>query len=178
MVFNTNESSFASPKYPLNYPDDVSCSYRISGPVGSRIALVFSNFALESSAGCTKDRLEIYNGIDAAGTMIARRCGRNTTQFSWNGNKLFLRFITDASVNDEGFLIHFYIGQLGKLLIHSSYLHSLVYSYIHLEFLKKRICLENIVKRCNGKFSGANILFVNLEIWIVSRQNRFWFEMF
>ena len=113
MIFDSLEGTFVSPKYSLNYPDSETCTYKISGPSASKIHLIFSVFTLEESASCSKDSLSIYEGSDTSGTLAAVKCGRNTTQYLSMGNSLFLQFESDASINEQGFRIYYFIGDRG-----------------------------------------------------------------
>ena len=114
MILENSDGAFSSPKHPMNYPEGASCTYRISGPAGTKISLIFSKFNMESSAGCKKDSLKIYEGTDATGAISTIMCGSNRTQFLSQGSNLFLHFSTDASVSDEGFRIFYVAGQLGE----------------------------------------------------------------
>ena len=120
MVFESDEGTFTSPRHPLSYPPSMSCSYQISGPVGTRISLIFSKFTLESSADCSKDSLAIYEGTDGSGTLVGRKCGTNTTQFLSQGNNLYLQFSSDGSGSAEGFRIFYVASKLGMYLIWSN----------------------------------------------------------
>lgn len=114
MVLESNDGTFTSPSHPLNYPISISCSYQISGPVGTKISLIFSKFTLESSTNCNKDSLTIYEGTDGSVTPAARMCGTNKTQFMSRGNNLHLKFSSDGSVTAEGFRIFYIVSKYGK----------------------------------------------------------------
>eukprot|EP00112_Aurelia_sp_Birch-Aquarium-sp1_P024487 Seg778.1 transcript_id=Seg778.1/GoldUCD/mRNA.D3Y31 product="Deleted in malignant brain tumors 1 protein" protein_id=Seg778.1/GoldUCD/D3Y31 len=113
MIFDSSQGTFVSPKYSLNYPDSKTCAYKILGPSGSRMHLIFSVFTLEESSSCSKDSLSIYEGSDTSGTLAAVKCGRNTTQYLSKGNSLFLQFKSDASINEQGFRIYYFTGDEG-----------------------------------------------------------------
>jgi len=55
---------------------------------------------------CTYDRLEIFDGADTAARQLARLCGSGLPNpVVSTGNRLYMTFYTDASVQRKGFEI-------------------------------------------------------------------------
>ncbi|BFZ09491.1 hypothetical protein BsWGS_12531 [Bradybaena similaris] len=58
------KGEFASPGYPDNYPDDVSCKYKFIGKSNQRIKIKFTNFALQGRPPtCPNDFVNIYSQL-------------------------------------------------------------------------------------------------------------------
>ena len=62
MMQMTNMSGwFSSPRFPLNYPGNVQCSWNISIPSGYTIYLTFLEFDVEECGdSCTCDYVEVH----------------------------------------------------------------------------------------------------------------------
>ena len=105
-----------SPYYPRRYGDDMYCTYLIRGPVGSRVSVKFSTFALErkNKGRCEYDWIEIHDGTDiSAHSLIGERrfcaddlCGSFLTSKT---NHMLIVFNTDARDNLKGFRLRYSI---------------------------------------------------------------------
>lgn len=51
-----------SPRFPLNYPVDILCEWKLCVKQGSRITLKFTDFEVEPTQGCSFDALEVFSG--------------------------------------------------------------------------------------------------------------------
>lgn len=70
----------------------------------SSFSQAFIEFEIESHADCTYDRLEIYDGPDEASKKLARLCGYVAPpNILSTGNKMLMKFYSDASVQRRGF---------------------------------------------------------------------------
>ena len=58
---NGTEGNFSSPNYPSFYPNTVECIWKINASEGSKIALNFTDFELETynNTDCLTDYLEV-----------------------------------------------------------------------------------------------------------------------
>ncbi|XP_024431584.2 cubilin [Desmodus rotundus] len=104
-ILTNSFDTVSSPLFPAKYPDNQNCSWIIQAqPPFSHITLSFTHFGLESSTACTEDFLEILDGNYDDAPLRGRYCGSSMphpiTSFS---NALTLRFISDATVNADGF---------------------------------------------------------------------------
>jgi len=70
----------------------------------NRCAQTFNDFELEAHMECTYDRLEIFDGDDMSARQLGRLCGSGLPNpVVSTGNRLYMTFYTDASVQRKGF---------------------------------------------------------------------------
>ncbi|VDN92429.1 unnamed protein product [Brugia pahangi] len=98
-----------TPRYPENYMPDEECKWLITVQEGYQIALTFQFFNLETHKDCIYDRLEIYDGTVVESTaLLSKLCGQIVTKtLVSHFNTALLLFISDSSVQKEGFHINF-----------------------------------------------------------------------
>ena len=95
--YTTTDSSgeISSPFYPLHYPDNVDCLWKIIMPSSETVALVFEMFDIEPSASsrCEDDFVEIYDGS----TSLGKYCSGNRPprQITSSSNSLLVIFKSD-----------------------------------------------------------------------------------
>uniref|UniRef100_A0A8C3YL53 Cubilin n=1 Tax=Catagonus wagneri TaxID=51154 RepID=A0A8C3YL53_9CETA len=104
-ILTDSFDTISSPRFPARYPNNQNCSWIIQAqPPFNHITLSFSHFGLESSSTCTQDFVEILDGSHSDAPLRGRYCGSSIphpiTSFS---NALMLRFVSDSSVNFDGF---------------------------------------------------------------------------
>lgn len=104
-ILTDSFDTISSPRFPASYPNNQNCSWIIQAqPPFNHITLSFSHFGLESSTTCTRDFVEILDGSHSDAPLRGRYCGSSMphpiTSF---GNALMLRFVSDSSVNFDGF---------------------------------------------------------------------------
>lgn len=64
----------------------------------------FTELDIEAQQECTYDHLEVYNGKDAKAPVLGRFCGaKEPDPIISSGNKMFLKFVSDNSVQKKGF---------------------------------------------------------------------------
>ncbi|NXR44999.1 BMP1 protein, partial [Hippolais icterina] len=98
--------TITSPNWPDKYPSKKECTWAISTTPGHRIKLVmgFSELDVEAQQECTYDHLEIFDGKDAKAPALGRFCGAKEPEpIVSSGNKMFLKFVSDNSVQKKGF---------------------------------------------------------------------------
>ncbi|KAM5338742.1 cubilin [Glossophaga mutica] len=104
-ILTSSLGTISSPLFPAAYPDNQNCSWVIQAqPPFNHVTLSFTHFGLESSTTCSEDFLEILDGNYDDAPLRGRYCGSSMphpiTSFS---NALTLRFISDSTVNSDGF---------------------------------------------------------------------------
>uniref|UniRef100_A0A5F9DTE1 Metalloendopeptidase n=1 Tax=Oryctolagus cuniculus TaxID=9986 RepID=A0A5F9DTE1_RABIT len=93
-----------SPNWPDKYPSRKECTWEISATPGHRIKLAFSEFEIEQHQECAYDHLEVFDGETEKSPILGRLCGnRIPDPLVATGNKMFVRFVSDASVQRKGF---------------------------------------------------------------------------
>ncbi|XP_051897290.1 tolloid-like protein 2 [Pristis pectinata] len=98
------EGVIASPNWPDKYPNRKECTWTISAPPGHRVKLAFNEFEIEQHQECIYDYLEVYNGLSERSSFLARYCGSKKPEtVVTTGNKMFIKFFSDASVQRKGF---------------------------------------------------------------------------
>uniref|UniRef100_A0A493SV27 Bone morphogenetic protein 1 n=1 Tax=Anas platyrhynchos platyrhynchos TaxID=8840 RepID=A0A493SV27_ANAPP len=97
--------SITSPGWPKEYPPNKNCIWQLVAPTQYRISLQFDFFETEGNdQECTYDHLEVYNGKDAKAPVLGRFCGAKEPEpIVSSGNKMFLKFVSDNSVQKKGF---------------------------------------------------------------------------
>lgn len=64
----------------------------------------FSELDVEAQQECTYDHLEIFDGKDAKAPALGRFCGAKEPEpIVSSGNKMFLKFVSDNSIQKKGF---------------------------------------------------------------------------
>ncbi|XP_063309273.1 embryonic protein UVS.2-like [Pelobates fuscus] len=104
--FYAPAKNFTSPGYPTGYSPNLNCTWIISAPPQYKISLTINDFELEPMFYwmCRSDSLSIYNGPDAASPLIGQFCGiEYPRSITSSGNSMVLQFLTDFSIQYEGF---------------------------------------------------------------------------
>ncbi|CAH3105702.1 unnamed protein product, partial [Porites lobata] len=87
-----NTGEITSPRFPLNYPKNADCEWKIYVDESSRIKLTFMDFKVFN--GDTKDRKK----------RVAKLCGSDLPDpIESSGNTLILKFSSDYSIGYKGF---------------------------------------------------------------------------
>ncbi|OAD59859.1 Tolloid-like protein 2 [Eufriesea mexicana] len=107
----TNEVKhlFSHAKYGVhNYDHKTDCDWAIEAPPGKNVHLTFVTFQLELESDCNYDFVEVYSGLDTSGLLYGRYCGNsNTTDFISINEALLVRFRTDDTISNKGFMAFF-----------------------------------------------------------------------
>ncbi|XP_071816698.1 uncharacterized protein [Apostichopus japonicus] len=100
-----------SPNYPSKYNTNLDCVYKIQVGNRKRVKLVFVDFWLENGdtrTNCDYDYLEIRDGRNSNSNLIGLFCGNDTPgMIVSHSNTMTLRFVTDGSVVERGFLVQY-----------------------------------------------------------------------
>uniref|UniRef100_A0A3P8UQF3 Metalloendopeptidase n=1 Tax=Cynoglossus semilaevis TaxID=244447 RepID=A0A3P8UQF3_CYNSE len=112
-VISSVSGTISSPNWPDQYPSKKSCSWALSTTPGHRIKLVFNEIDMESHQECAYDHLEVHDGQDAHAPSLGRFCGtKKPSPLISSGDKMFLRFYSDNSVQKRGFEVSYGAGGL------------------------------------------------------------------
>uniref|UniRef100_A0A4X2M7T4 Cubilin n=1 Tax=Vombatus ursinus TaxID=29139 RepID=A0A4X2M7T4_VOMUR len=105
----TNSSStFGSPDSNADgkYDKNLNCVWIITAPVNKVINLTFITFSLEgrSYRGCLYDYVKVYDGDNENANLVGTFCGSTLpAPFISRGNFLTVKFVSDVSLEKEGF---------------------------------------------------------------------------
>ncbi|XP_041032015.1 tolloid-like protein 2 [Carcharodon carcharias] len=101
---SSSEGEITSPNWPDKYPSRKECTWVISATSGHRVKLAFNEFEIEQHQECIYDHLEVYDGSNEKSAILGRYCGsRKPEAIVSTGNKMFIKFLSDASVQRKGF---------------------------------------------------------------------------
>ncbi|XP_065821828.1 bone morphogenetic protein 1-like isoform X4 [Labrus bergylta] len=105
---NTVSGTISSPNWPDRYPSKKACTWSLSTTPGHRVKLIFNEIDMEAHLECAYDHLEIYDGRDTRAPSLGRFCGtKKPSPVVSSGNKMFLRFFSDNSVQKRGFEVSY-----------------------------------------------------------------------
>ncbi|ELW49304.1 Tolloid-like protein 2 [Tupaia chinensis] len=104
-----------SPNYPDDYTPSKECVWRITVSEGFHVGLTFQAFEIERHDNCAYDYLEIRDGPTGDDALIGHFCGYEKPEdVKSSSNRLWLKFVSDGSINKAGFAANFFKGrQLG-----------------------------------------------------------------
>ncbi|KAG2466898.1 TLL1 protein, partial [Polypterus senegalus] len=107
--------TITTPGWPKEYPPNKNCVWQVVAPTQYRISMQFEFFELEGNESftefeieqhqeCAYDHLEVFDGGSDKAAILGRLCGSKIPDpVVSTGNKMYLRFISDASVQRKGF---------------------------------------------------------------------------
>ncbi|XP_071577832.1 tolloid-like protein 2 isoform X1 [Temnothorax nylanderi] len=91
-----------------HYDHRTDCDWVIEAPLGKNVHLSFLSFQLEYETECGYDFVEVFSGLDASSPPYGRFCGNsNTTDFISMNEALLVRFRTDDTISNKGFVAIF-----------------------------------------------------------------------
>lgn len=97
-----------SPNYPDDYKSNKECVWKITVDTDYSVALKFHSFEIESHDDCVYDYLEIRDGPDPTSKELGRFCGYKIPEdVKSSGNTLYVKFVSDGSVQKLGFAASF-----------------------------------------------------------------------
>nr|XP_044991063.1 cubilin [Jaculus jaculus] len=94
--------------YPTQpYPNNLVCQWHLQGLPGHYLTIQFEDLNLQSSPGCEKDFVEIWeNGT--SGNTLGRYCGHTIpNSIDTSSNVASVKFVTDGSLTASGFRLKF-----------------------------------------------------------------------
>ena len=110
-----SSGSFCTPNYPQNYPRAISCTWKITAPLGMKIKLTFrgKNSIGEKQEDClywNSSYLEFRDGLSASSKEIRKKfCGDDLpTAVVSSGRDMLVRFVSNCkSFGNVGFEAHY-----------------------------------------------------------------------
>jgi len=97
--YNVGYKSFEDGSKFSLYWNNTDCDWLIAPDTAEHVYLAFNSFATEQG----HDILSIYDGEDASAPLIGQYSGHGTPpMIASTGNRLYLRFTTDSSGQDQG----------------------------------------------------------------------------
>ncbi|XP_053408750.1 cubilin-like isoform X2 [Mercenaria mercenaria] len=116
-IFTSPTGIIRSPYFPDAYPSNRQCEYFINQSPGNRVTLTFTTFDIEgglSGGDCAYDFLEIRDGGSSNSPVIGTYCGPQVPDpQTTSGNLMYLKFVTDGSVQNLGFEATYAVGEGG-----------------------------------------------------------------
>ena len=107
----TESGKLESPNYPEDYHPNKECVWKITVPTGFQVALKFQSFEIENHDNCVYDSIEIRDGGDENSDLIGKFCGyKMPDDIKSTSNQLYVKFISDGSVQKAGFAATFMKG--------------------------------------------------------------------
>ena len=102
-----DQGEFASFSYPLHYPNNAKCSWRIDRPAGFIVQLTFHSFNLQQSENCETDYVEIKQSkyiTLGRWEVIGRFCGSSLPPVIVSTQSyVIVKFVADMSKMYPGF---------------------------------------------------------------------------
>ncbi len=107
-ILTDKTGTFSTPGYPQNYPSDTTCLWQIKIPGARQIIIEFESFNVEEGdvniARCNRDYLLVLkDGKFPSAFAIQKRCGTDASPIIFNGDRAWIEFVSDSSVNANGF---------------------------------------------------------------------------
>ncbi|XP_046557391.1 LOW QUALITY PROTEIN: bone morphogenetic protein 1-like [Haliotis rubra] len=94
----------SSPNWPNFYPSRKDCVWHFTTKPGHRIKLTFHDFELEPHQECTYDHIIVFDGDDNSARSLGKFCGsKQPDPITSSGNRMYMVFYSDASVQRKGF---------------------------------------------------------------------------
>ncbi|XP_068190202.1 bone morphogenetic protein 1-like isoform X2 [Antennarius striatus] len=98
-----------SPNYPDDYQSNKVCVWKITVAEGFDVGFIFQSFEVERHDSCAYDYVEVRDGDSESSPLIGRFCGyEKPDALKSSSNQLWLKFVSDGSVNKAGFAASFF----------------------------------------------------------------------
>ncbi|CAL1576609.1 unnamed protein product [Knipowitschia caucasica] len=100
----TGTGQIHSPLHPNAYPHNKLCEWVIRQPLGHVVTLNFQSFSMEHSS-CRYDYVQVHDGSSSSSPLLGKFCGTDIPpRLQSTQGFMYVRFQTDASVTNMGFL--------------------------------------------------------------------------
>ncbi|KAM7392945.1 hypothetical protein PAMA_007861 [Pampus argenteus] len=98
-----------SPNYPDEYQSNKVCVWKITVAEGFNVGLSFQAFEIERHDSCAYDYVEVRDGSSESSPLLGSFCGYDKPDdMKSSSNQLWLKFVSDGSVNKAGFAANFF----------------------------------------------------------------------
>ncbi|KAM9456037.1 bone morphogenetic protein 1b isoform 1-T1 [Clarias gariepinus] len=106
---DADSGQIQSPNYPDDYQPSKVCVWKVTVTEGFQVALCFQAFELERHDRCAYDYVEVRDGSSESDPLLGRFCGsQNPPDFKSSSNQLWIKFVSDGSINKAGFAANFF----------------------------------------------------------------------
>ncbi|XP_066549187.1 tolloid-like protein 2 isoform X1 [Amia ocellicauda] len=106
---NKDAGQIQSPNYPDDYRPSKECVWKVTVTEGFHVGLSFQAFEIERHDSCAYDYLEIRDGSADDSPLIGHYCGHERPEdVKSSSNKLWMKFVSDSSINKAGFAANFF----------------------------------------------------------------------
>ncbi|KAJ7987175.1 hypothetical protein DPEC_G00336020 [Dallia pectoralis] len=106
---NRDNGQIQSPNYPDDYRPNKVCVWKITVAQDFHVGLSFQSFEIERHDTCSYDYLEVRDGNSESSPLMGRFCGYDKPdEIKTSSNKLWIKFVSDGSVNKAGFAANFF----------------------------------------------------------------------
>ncbi|OXU20544.1 hypothetical protein TSAR_014165, partial [Trichomalopsis sarcophagae] len=108
-IFTTESGEITSPGYHSgSYKPGLICEWEIRLPENSRVKINWLHFDVEQSRNCMFDAVEVFQGATTDSPLVGRYCGsRIPPTLSVKSNKVLIRFESDMSLEEGGFVVKY-----------------------------------------------------------------------
>ncbi|XP_047134767.1 A disintegrin and metalloproteinase with thrombospondin motifs 6 isoform X1 [Hydra vulgaris] len=106
-IYTDSHGNFSSPEYPNNYPNNMECVHIIQVEEGKVIHLDFEvmKIVAPDDKECKNDFVKVMDGDCVSRLGESKFCGKTLPPpFVSTTNRLCIKFYSDDSQNDEGFI--------------------------------------------------------------------------
>ncbi|XP_077347020.1 cubilin isoform X1 [Lithobates pipiens] len=103
-----------TPNYPNPYHQERTCEWIITQPDGEVVLFSFDSFGLHPGTQCSSNYVEVRDGPSSNAPLIGKYCGPEVPPLAYSTQRsLYIKFVTDASTTNHGFLASYSSLNLG-----------------------------------------------------------------
>nr|XP_014344695.1 PREDICTED: astacin-like metalloendopeptidase isoform X2 [Latimeria chalumnae] len=116
-VLSEWSGSLMTLNYPSKYMSNSNCFWLIRTQ-RKQIQLTFRAVEIESSSGCSKDYIKVYDGDSKTSRVLLNKsCGNvKLPLLIGSGNLMLIEFVSDRSITAPGFMASYSVGRCGGTL--------------------------------------------------------------
>ncbi|XP_053318135.1 ovochymase-1 [Spea bombifrons] len=108
VILTSDSGVISSPGYPLGYPNDLSCQWRIIAPLEHLIELELLDLKTEKEGSSCQDPLRIYEGTGRNKLLLGSFCGElQSYSLKSDGPEVTIIFTTNSNVTMSGFTLRY-----------------------------------------------------------------------
>uniref|UniRef100_A0A3Q2XKJ9 Si:dkey-34d22.1 n=1 Tax=Hippocampus comes TaxID=109280 RepID=A0A3Q2XKJ9_HIPCM len=103
-LLGTESGTLASENYPGTYPSNTRCTWKLRVPEGRTLRLLFGDFDIESSPGCSNGSLVITDKYEHPRGSLEKK---NSTNMTLASNEVTITFESGSHRSGRGFLLSY-----------------------------------------------------------------------